>query len=98
MEVEGFRFGILWRPCTVLSPHIRSCFEDIRFRKFGVAIALEVLLKERKENVLPIIFARVRGKIDSSQMLAVITCQSAMHPGSNHQRVEDPRIVLVDRM
>src|ERR1035438_4742402 len=78
VEVQSFGFSILRRPRRILPPHICAGLENIRLRKFGVAIAFEVLLKERKENVLPVIFARVRGEVHTSQMLAVVPCPATI--------------------
>ena len=53
-----------------------------------------MLLKEWKENVLAIKVPRVRSEIDTAKVVAIVTRPTAMYPGTNHERIEDPRIVL----
>src|ERR1700686_3064224 len=96
MEVKSFRLGAFRWPSRVLPPHIRPGLEDISFGKFGVALALQVLLKEWEENIFPIILGGIRGKAYSSQGSSLIAGPTAMDPGSDNKGIKYPGIILVD--
>src|SRR5580658_10340003 len=98
MEVESSWLRIFRRPRGILPPHICAGLKDVGFRKLGVAIAFEVLLKEREENVFAVILSGVGGKLHTSQVFADIAGPTAVYPGSDHEGSEDSGIVLVDRM
>src|SRR5208282_1908255 len=57
-----------------------------------------MLLKERKQNILPVILAGVRGELHTAKVIAVIPPPASMHPRPDYQGVEDTRIVLLNRM
>src|SRR5579885_3106517 len=96
MEVKRSRLGFLRRPGRILPPHVSSGFEDISFRQLGVSSAFEVLLEKWKENVLSIIIAGIRGEIDTAKVVAFVTAPAAVDPGTDHESVENTRIVLLD--
>src|SRR5579863_3961887 len=98
MEIEGFLFHILRRPRRVLPPNIRARLKHICLRQFGVATALEILLKKREKNVLAVILAGIRGELHAPEMLSVIARPSAVYPRTYNQPIEYAGIILVDRM
>src|ERR1700733_5001052 len=98
MKVESLGFDIFRGPRGILPPHIRSGLENVGFRKLGVTAAFQILLEEREQYVFAVILAGVRTKLHASQMFAVITGPTAVNPRSNHERVEDSRVILFDRV
>ena len=96
MEIQRLRLGVLRRPGRVLPPYICARLEDIGFGQLRIAIAFEILLEKREENIAAVIVASVGSKLHPSQMIAVVPAPSTVHPGADHQAVENPRIVLVD--
>src|ERR1700678_2540618 len=96
MEIESLCLSALWRPRGIPPPYIGAGLEDIGLRKFGVAVVFEILLEERKQNIFPVIVAGAGSELHPPQVLAVEPRPPAVHPWTDHERVEDSGIVLVD--
>src|SRR5208337_4459528 len=96
VEIQSLPLGALWRPGRVLSPYICARFENVGFGQLGITVAFEVLLEKREEDITAVVLTGVGTKFHPCQAIAVEPVPSAVHPGADHQAVEDPRIVLVD--
>src|SRR5206468_11894645 len=94
----GLALQIFWRIRGILSPYVATHLEYVRLGQMGIALALQILLEKWKHDVLAVVLACVGGELHSSQMLPLIASPSAVHPWSHHQRVEDPGVLLVDRV
>src|ERR1700676_3080244 len=95
-EIERLRLGLLRRPCRVSSPHIRSSLEHVSLRKLRVAIAFEILLEKWEQDIFSVVIAGIKREFYSSQMLTLVPRPTAVHPGTNYQRIKNPGIVFVD--
>src|SRR5215472_18609753 len=95
VEIKGPGFRTLRRPFRITPPHIRSGFKDEGSRKFGITAA-QVLLEKREQDVLAIEIARLGGEFNPAQALTVVASPSAVDPGTDYERVENSRVVLID--
>ncbi len=88
--------GIFRRPRGILPPHICASLENIGFRKFRITLAFKILLKEREQNVLAVVFACIGRELNPAQMIAIQAGPAAVHPRADDERVEDSGIIFIN--
>src|SRR5579872_6710754 len=99
MEVQGLARSVFWWPCRVFPPDICSRLKDISLWQLCVATTFKILLEEWKQDVFAVVVRGVCRETNTAQSApAVPPGPTPMNPGSDDQRIEDARIILLDRM
>src|SRR5262249_27275014 len=98
VEIECAFFRAGRRPGRILSPDVRPCLEHRGFLESGVTLALQILLKEREDDVLAIIFRSFGVESDSPEALAFEAGPPSVGPGADHQCIKNSWIILLHRL
>src|SRR5262249_13552854 len=100
-ERERPGLGALGRPRIEPPPAVRAGLEHPRLGVLVVALALEVVLEEREEDLLAVELAGLRGERHVAELVAVAAVPPAVHPRPHHQRVvlrRAVRLALLERL